>query len=702
VVSASRLVLRPVSAAQLTVAQGGLSDALFAVEWVPVWPAAGGPVAGLVAVGPGADFLGAAPAGAGAGIPAYPDLGALAAAVAAGEPAPDAVLACAATGQEDPPSAVETAATARQVTGQVLALLKEWLGLPGPEAARLAAARLVIVTTGAVAVTPGEPVTDLPGAAALGLARSAQAENPGRITLADLPAAVGGDPAEAVAALTALAAALAGPEPEIAIRGQRAYARRLTRPAASTPGTSTTPDGQAVPPEPDASRPGAAATAGTLLITGGTGTLGGLVARHLARTRPGTRLLLASRSGPAAPGVAALAADLAAAGASVRVTACDAADRGALAATLAAIPAAAPLAGVIHAAGVLDDGVTEALTPARIDAVMRPKADAAWNLHELTRDARPREFVLFSAGAATFGAAGQGNYAAANSFLDALACHRRALGLPAVSLAWGLWADASGMTGHLSEEERGRISRGGMTALTAAEGLALLDLALARDEALLVPARLDVRGLRALAASGQDVPALWHGLTGAPARPAAAADGGTEATAALRRQLAGMAPADREQLVLDLVRAHAAAVLGFPGAEAVAPERAFKDLGFDSLTALDLRNRLTAATGLRLPATAIFDYPTPAVLAEHLRAEITADGPTPDAIALAEFGKLEKLVQSMTSGNGARGTLAVRMKALVAVLEGDSAAPVGDAADDDLMAATAENIFDLLDNELSE
>jgi acyl carrier protein len=332
---------------------------------------------------------------------------------------------------------------------------------------------------------------------------------------------------------------------------------------------------------------------------------------------------------------------------------------------------------------------------------MRPKADAAWNLHELTRDARPREFVLFSAGAATFGAAGQGNYAAANSFLDALACHRRALGLPAVSLAWGLWAEASGMTGHLSEEERGRISRGGMTALTSADGLALLDLALARDEALLVPARLDVRGLRALAASGHDVPALWHGLTGAPARQAAAG-GGAEAAEALRRQLAGMAPADRGQLVLDLVRAHAGAVLGFSGAEAVAPERAFKDLGFDSLTALDLRNRLTTATGLRLAATAIFDYPTPAVLAEHLRAQLAADGSAPDAIALAEFGKLEKLVQSMTAGNGARSALAVRMKALAAVLEADGAAPDGDTADDDLMAATAENIFDLLDNELSE
>ncbi|HEY0932380.1 MAG TPA: phosphopantetheine-binding protein, partial [Trebonia sp.] len=201
---------------------------------------------------------------------------------------------------------------------------------------------------------------------------------------------------------------------------------------------------------------------------------------------------------------------------------------------------------------------------------------------------------------------------------------------------------------------------------------------------------------------GQPVPALWHGLAGAPARSAApASGGGTEAAEALRRQLAGMAPDDRGPLVLDLVRAHAAAVLGFAGADAVTPERAFQDLGFDSLTALDLRNRLTAATGLRLPATAIFDYPTPVTLAERLRSELTADGPAPDAIALAEVARLEKLVQGLTAGNGARGALAARLKTLAAVLEADPAAPDG-AADDDLQAATAESIFDLLDNELSE
>ena len=218
----------------------------------------------------------------------------------------------------------------------------------------------------------------------------------------------------------------------------------------------------AIPPDPAAPR-----EPGTALITGGTGTLGGLVARHLAASRGTGTVLLASRTGPAAPGAAALAADLAACGAGVRVAACDAADRPALAGLLAQIPAAYPLTTVIHAAGALDDGTIGALTPARVDAVMRPKADAAWNLHELTASADLDAFVLFSSAAATFGSPGQGNYAAANAFLDALASHRRAAGRPATSLAWGLWAEASGMTGHLSRDDRARVARGGMAALTA-------------------------------------------------------------------------------------------------------------------------------------------------------------------------------------------------------------------------------------------
>ena len=283
---------------------------------------------------------------------------------------------------------------------------------------------------------------------------------------------------------------------------------------------------------------------------------------------------------------------------------------------LAALLARVPLTGVVHAAGVLDDGVIGSLTPARVDAVMRPKADAAWHLHQLTADADLELFVLFSSAAGVLGLAGQGNYAAGNAFLDGLAAARRAAGLPAVSLAWGLWADASAMTGHLGTGDRARMTRGGMTPLSEREGLALLDAALARDEALLVPARLRVP-------AGQ-APPLWREL--GPATPERARE-------RARSPHAG-GPARLAATALDLVRGHAAAVIGHAAADAIEPDRAFKKLGFDSLTAVELRNRLNAATGLRLPATLIFDYPTPAALAAFLRAELAGDqdqppGPAP-------------------------------------------------------------------------
>jgi len=240
--------------------------------------------------------------------------------------------------------------------------------------------------------------------------------------------------------------------------------------------------------------------------------------------------------------------------------------------------------------------------------------------------------VLFSSSSATFGSAGQGNYAAANAFLDGLAARRQAAGLPAVSLAWGLWADASAMTGHLGRGGRARLARDGMAGLAAAEGLALLEQALARDEALLVPARLDLAGLRARAARDglAGVPALWHDLvpgSGGRARPSAAGTGGD--TESLRRQLAGLPPAKQKQMLLDLVRAHVAAVLGYSSPRALEDEQAFTDLGFDSLTAVELRNRLNAVTGMQLPATLVFDYPTPATLASHLRTVLAGDTAAP-------------------------------------------------------------------------
>ncbi|WP_143264210.1 type I polyketide synthase, partial [Amycolatopsis kentuckyensis] len=455
---------------------------------------------------------------------------------------------------EVPAGAAETEVVFEPVTGtpvhRVLGLVQNWLAAERP-------GLLVFVSSGAVAVHDGEAPD--PGlAAAWGLVRSAQSEHPGRFALLDTD-----DPEHPVVP----------PEPQTAVRGGRLFVPRLARVTA----TGEPPDWGD----------------GAVLVTGASGVLGGLVARHLARQHGVRNLVLLSRRGAAAPGAAELAADLPEA----VFVAGDVADRDRLAEVLAAHRVTA----VVHAAGVLDDGVVEALTPERLDAVLRPKADAARNLDELTGDLAA--FVLFSAAAGTTGGSGQGNYAAANAYLDALAQRRRAAGRPAVSLAWGLWAEASGMTGHLDDRARDRLGRSGVRPLDTAQGLALFDRAVAAGPAALVPIALDPAALRRQAAEGTVSP-LFRGLFPPPARRTAAAGGHVGELS--------------EEGLLDLVRTQVAAVLGHASAQAIDPARAFKDLGFDSLTAVDLRNRLAAATGLRLPATLVFDHPTPAVLAAHL------------------------------------------------------------------------------------
>jgi polyketide synthase 12 len=444
---------------------------------------------------------------------------------------------------------------------------------------------------------------------------------------------------------------------------------------------------------------------GTVLVTGGSGGLGGLVARHLAG-RGRRHLVLASRRGAGAPGLAGLAAGLAGAGAGVRVVACDAADRPGLAAVIAAAPAHAPLTGVVHAAGVLDDGVTGSLTPARLDRVMRPKADGAWHLHELTRDLDLDMFVLFSAAAGIWGNPGQGNYAAANTFLDALAAHRRGLGLGATSLAWGPWLRPGGMTGGLDQGDWQRMARLGLRPLSDTDGLALLDAAVAAGEALLVPARLD---LSELGRPGAEPPPLLSGLV-RPSRAAARAAGAGATGAAgvsadgrggLAARLAAMPAAEQGEAIRQVVLAQAALVLGLAGPEAADSGRSFRELGFDSLTAVELRNRLNAVTGLRLPATVVFDYPTPGVLATHLGAEL---GGTQDEEAhiLAAFSWLEKIetAQALLTGNeAARAQMATRLKGILSALN-----TAGDAADgelaDRIQSASDDDIFDFIDNQL--
>ncbi|MEV0850708.1 SDR family NAD(P)-dependent oxidoreductase, partial [Streptomyces sp. NPDC049954] len=505
---------------------------------------------------------------------------------------------------------------------RVLGLLQGWLAEE-----RLAGSRLVVVTRGAVAAVSGEGVEDLAAAAVWGLVRSAQAEHPGRFVLVDLDGE--GVPAGV------LEAVLAGDEPQIAVREGRVYVPRLVRataPASLVPSPLPDPavaniadegsSGPAVVPG-QLKTPGSATVwdpEGSVLITGASGVLGRLVAKHLVTAHGVRSVVLASRRGRDVPGAAELEHDLAEHGASVVFETCDVADREALAGLLARVPDDRPLRGVVHAAGVLDDGLVESLTPERLDAVLRPKTDAALHLHELTAGMGLTAFVLFSSAAATFGAAGQGNYAAANMFLDALAAHRRALGLPAVSLAWGFWAERSDMTGHLGEVDMARMARFGMSPLPAEEGLALFDLAATMEDSLLVPTRMDVAVLRQHARPGT-VPAILRRLIGTPARRVveAADDSGTPA---LQRRLSGLAPAEREEAVLELVTDSVAAVLGHKEADTIAVGRAFKDLGFDSLTAVELRNRLNAATGLRFSATLVFDYPTPAAAARHILGEM--------------------------------------------------------------------------------
>ncbi|MEU4227086.1 SDR family NAD(P)-dependent oxidoreductase [Nonomuraea sp. NPDC026600] len=425
---------------------------------------------------------------------------------------------------------------------------------------------------------------------------------------------------------------------------------------------------------------------GTVLVTGGTGGLGKLLARHLV-ARHGVRdLLLTSRRGTAVEGAEKLRAELAELGARVEIAACDVADRDALAALIAG----RTLTAVVHAAGVLDDGPITSLTPERLDGVLRPKADAALNLHALTRDLDLSAFVMFSSAAGTMGSAGQGNYAAANAFLDALAHRRRAQGLPATSLAWGPWTGSGGMLDTLADAEVARMARDGIIPFTPETGLSLFDTALLRPEPALVPIRLDPK---AMSARGDALPPMLRELVRARPRRAASTDRGTGPS--LKDKLTGLPEPDRRKILLDLVLDQVTAVLGHTSADEVDPHRPFDELGFDSLTAVELRNRLNTAVDRRLPTTLAFDHATPIALAEYLLTEIApADRPTGER-ALEELDRLGRLLGALTPDEETRSTVTARLRGLLAQWRGEQADP-GQAVE----SASADELFALIDKGL--
>ncbi|MFF2805515.1 beta-ketoacyl reductase, partial [Streptomyces sp. NPDC058051] len=457
----------------------------------------------------------------------------------------------------------------------------------------------------------GEGVVDVVGAAVWGLVRSAQSENPGRVVLVD-----------GVVSDADVVRVVGLGESQVVVRGGRAWVPRLVRAVAGA--------GAGAGAGVGSGGGGGFGSVGTVLLTGGTGLLGGVFARHLVVERGVRRLVLTSRRGLGAPGARGLVDELVGLGAEVVVEACDVADRGSLARVLDAIPGDRPLVGVVHLAGVLDDGVIGSLTPGRVEAVLRPKVEAALNLHELTRDMDLDAFILFSSAAGVLGNPGQANYAAANAFLDALASYRRAEGLPAQSLAWGPWADG-GMADGLNTGDSQRMNRSGIEPLSSKQGTDLFDAAETFGEAVVVTMRMD---LSAAAAQAPDaLPDMFRGLV--RSRPARAVDAATSGAATFRRRMAALSDEERGDQVLDLVRAHAAAILGYPGPTAIEPDRAFKELGFDSLAAVEFRNGLAQATGLHPSATLVFDYPNSRMLAQHIAEELRPDTPT-DEDAIGE------------------------------------------------------------------
>ncbi|MEU1040843.1 type I polyketide synthase [Streptomyces sp. NPDC005907] len=663
VAAIASLTLEPVDVARLTELSFDHQDSLFQVDWEPL-PLPPGRVTGRYAlVAPGAHAVPPAP-----GQASYADFEELA---ARGDDIPSLVIACV-----EPADGADTPAAVEHTLHRVLRWTQGFLG-----DARFSAARLVLVTRDAF---HDEQVTRTdPAAAALwGFVRAAQSENPGRFTLVDTD----GRPDS-----WALVPAAAGTgEAQLKIRSGMVSTPRLTHlPGRGTPGRT----------------PGTSALGtGSVLITGGTSGLGALLARHLVHRHAVRRLVLTSRRGAAAPAATALREELTGAGAHVDIVACDVTDRDALAALIAAVPAEHPLTAVIHCAGTLDDGIVQALTEERVNAVLAPKVRGAWHLHELTAHLNLSAFVLFSSIAGVLGTAGQANYAAANAFLDDLAHTRRSQGLPAGALCFGFWAERSEMSAGLSDADVARMQRQGVQPLSTPEGLALFDAALAADAPVLVPVRLNLAALHTPDPARPTSP-LLRTLAGTPASPGGPADG-EPAGPALAQQLKSLPPEEAETALLDAVRTQTALVLGHSDTGRVGPAETFKKLGIDSLTALELRNKLAAVTGLKLPATLVFDHPNPAALARFLQQSATPDtaaGPQSPARHLVKEieglgARLEDAFDALAQEDRTTiSTLLGELQGRVRSMTG-AGSPVGIV--DRISSASAGELLSLLDKEL--
>ncbi|MFI7671290.1 type I polyketide synthase [Nocardia sp. NPDC049526] len=647
VVSVDEVVMRSYDVQQFRATLSGGRAARYALRWSAVGTPDGiAPIGSAAVLGtaqvPGIDER-------------YPDLAGLASAATV----PDVVVwsESAALHGDSQPSASDRVKAAQH-------LVRGWL-----TDERFARSQLVVVT-GRAAALPDE-VPDTASAAVWGLIRSAQTEYPERIVLLDTAESGG---AQHISA-DSIRAAIATGEPQLALRGDCVLAPRLE--AATSVAAGQVSFGS-----------------GTVLITGGTGGLGALLARHLVTAHGVRRLLLVSRRGERADGAAELATELSGYGAEVRIAACDVTDRDALADLLAEHP----LTGVVHAAGVLDDGTFHTLTADQVDRVFAPKADAAWHLHELTRDMNLSAFVLFSSIAGMIGSAGQANYAAANSFLDALAVRRRAEGLPGLALAWGPWQQDIGMTGALDRTAMGRLERLGLAPLDRTDGLRLFDESLTAVEPVSALLHLDTDKLR-LEAHTDAVPAALRGFVRARGRSATTSSDGPS----LGERLHGVAEAKRRGVVLDLVREHVAAVLGYGSVDDIGPDRGFDELGFDSLGGVEFRNRLSKVTGLSLPSTLVFDYPTAGDIAEFLLAQTVVTAPAqptqPTSTVSDDIARLEAMLERIIAGGSDNDEIVAGLRGvnerLRTYLTGKS--PEGDY--DDLEFHSDSELFDLIDEE---